>query len=327
MQDRVSKLNLITGFAAIYLIWGSTYLAIRFAVETLPPLMMASVRFFGGAAIFFVWANFRKAPSITGRQFGWAFFTGVLMLGIGGGAVHWAEQYVPSGLAALLVTSVPLMIVGLDWLRPGGVRPSPIVMIGLVMGLTGIFLLVKPQADIIDQSGYLAGAIVILIGAIAWSLGTLISRHADLPKSQLLATAIKLFAGGSMLAVASLIADESVLLSLDAVTMRSILSLVYLITFGSLAFAAYNWLLKASTPAKVSTYAYVNPVVAVILGTVLAGESLSTLTVVAMVVITAAVFVIVNDKAKDSIRLTPDSETERGSERLVASDETGGRAA
>ncbi|UCC44141.1 MAG: EamA family transporter, partial [Candidatus Zixiibacteriota bacterium] len=263
MDSRASRVRYFAAFAAIYIIWGSTYLAIRYAVETVPPLLMASARFILGGTLFFLWANFRSSPTVTASQLRWTTITGVLMLGAGGGAVHWAERYVPSGLTALLVASVPLMMVLLDWLRPSGRRPSGLALTAVIAGFIGIGFLVQPETDITHQAEYLAGSIAVLVGCLAWSFGSVLSRYVDLPESKSLETSLKLLAGGLALLIAGLLSGEAEQIVWAQISRRSVLALVYLVVLGSSAFVGYNYLLKVTTTAKVATYAYINPVVAV----------------------------------------------------------------
>lgn len=284
---------LVLAFLAVYLIWGSTYLAIRFAIETIPPLLMAAARNLLAGAVLFAWAR-RRAPSPpTARQWrATALVGGLLLLG-GNGAVVWAEQRVPSGLTALLVALVPIWMVLLDWWRQGGTQPGARVFVGLALGLAGMVVLVGPETFLGGTPVDHLGAAVLVVGTLSWAIGSLASRSADLPSSPLLATAMEMVAGGGLLLAAGTARGEWPLLHLGAVSMRSAFSLGYLVVFGSLvAFTAYVWLLRVTTPARVSTYAFVNPAVAVVLGWALAGEPLVPRTILATTVIVAAVAVI-----------------------------------
>lgn len=220
-----------------------------------------------------------------------------MLLG-GHGAVVWAEQWVPSGLTALLIATVPLWMVLSGWLR-GGSRPNVRVTAGLMLGFVGVALLAGGVKSLGESHVDLASAVVLVVGAFFWANGSLYSRSARLPSSPLLATAMEMVAGGILLLVASLVAGEWTRLRLDQVSVLSMLSWVYLIVFGSLvAFTSYIWLLKVTTPARVSTYAYVNPVVAMLLGWGLNNESLTLRNVIAAGVILAAVVVITMYQAK-----------------------------
>jgi drug/metabolite transporter (DMT)-like permease len=292
------RAKVLFSFAAVYLIWGSTYLAIRYAIETLPPFLMAGVRYLIAGAILYVFARRSGAPAPTRRHWGSAFVLGALLFVGGNGGVVWAEQHIASGLAALLVATVPLWMVLLDWLRPGGSRPGGAVAAGLVLGTLGVALLVGPGAA--EGAVDLLGAGAVILGALAWAAGSLAAGRLPLPKEMALASAMEMLAGGALLSVVGLLAGEGGRLSLAAVTPRSLLALAYLITFGSLvAFSAYLYLLRETSPARAATYAYVNPVVAVALGALLGGEALSSRMIAASAVIVAAVALIARYRGKD----------------------------
>jgi drug/metabolite transporter (DMT)-like permease len=285
--------KLITAFAAVYLIWGSTYLAIRFAIETMPPHLMAAARFLVAGAILYAWSRWRGAPAPTLRNWRASAIVGAFLLLGGNGAVVWAETRVPSGLTALLVAMVPIWMLVLEMHpRLGGKRPRAAVVAGLVLGLAGLALLVAPGklAGRVDP----IGAGVLVLGCLSWAFGSLQSRVADLPKSGFLAAAMEMLCGGALLLLFGLATGQAGQLSLAAISARSLVSLVYLIFFGSLiGFTAYIWLLGATTPARVSTYAYVNPVVAVLLGWGFANEPMTLRTMLAAAVIVGGVVVII----------------------------------
>jgi drug/metabolite transporter (DMT)-like permease len=288
-----SRAKLIAAFAAVYIIWGSTYLAIRFAIETLPPFLMAGVRFVIAGGLLFGWALLRGAKWPEPAHWVGAAVVGTLLLLGGNGAVVWAEQHVPSGVAALLVAIVPCWLVLLDWLRPGGPRPTGRVIAGLLLGLAGVALLVGPAslmgAGRIDP----LGALVLVIGSFSWAAGSIYSRQRRLPQRPLLATGMQMLAGGVALILAGLVAGEPARLVWSTMSLKSVLALAYLIVFGAIiGYSAYVWLLRASTPARVGTYAYVNPVVAVILGWALAGEVLTIRMLLAAAVIVSGVVLI-----------------------------------
>lgn len=290
--------RIIAAFVSVYLIWGSTYLGIRFAIETIPPHLMAAARFLVAGAILYAWARWRGAPRPTRSNWRAATVIGGLLLLGGNGAVVWAETRVPSGLTALLVATVPIWMALIATFESGGRRPPAPVIAGLVLGMAGLALLVAPGklAGRVD----LLGAAVLLVGTLSWAFGSLHSRGADLPKSGFLAAAMEMLAGGLLLLVFGLATGQAADFALSAVSVRSLTALVYLIVFGSLVgFTAYIWLLGATTPARVSTYAYVNPVVAVLLGWAFAGESLTLRTVLAAAVIVGAVVLIIRYGARD----------------------------
>jgi len=290
--------RIVAAFAAVYVIWGSTYLAIRFAIETMPPHLMAAARFLVAGAILYAWSRWGGAPRPTRRNWRAATVVGGLLLLGGNGAVVWAETRVPSGLTALLVAMVPIWMAVLEGLpRHGGKTPRAPVVAGLVLGLAGLALLIAPGrlAGRVDP----VGAGVLVLGSFCWAFGSLHSRVVDLPKSGFLATAMEMLAGGAWLLVFGLATGQAGKLTLAAVSARSLLSLGYLIVFGSLiGFTAYIWLLKATTPARVSTYAYVNPVVAVLLGWAFAREPITLRTLLAAAVIVGAVALIIRYGAR-----------------------------
>ncbi len=283
----------ILAFAAVYLIWGSTYLAIRFAIETLPPFLMAGTRFVIAGGLLYGWARWRGAGK-PARTHWWAavIVGGLLLLG-GNGSVVWAQLRVPSGVAALLVALVPCWMVLLDWLRPGGTRPAPQVFLGLLLGLVGLAWLIGPDAIMGGGRVDLVGAAVLAFASLSWAAGSIFSRHLPTASPPLLTIGMQQLAGGACLLAFAALAGDFGRLDLAAVSTRSSLALVYLVAFGSIiGFSAYMWLLRVSTPARVSTYAYVNPVVAVLLGWGLADEALTARIGVAAAVIIAGVALI-----------------------------------
>jgi drug/metabolite transporter (DMT)-like permease len=223
-----------------------------------------------------------------------------MLLG-GHGAVVWTEQWVPSGLVSLLVATVPLWMVFLDWFS-GGAKPSVRIVAGVVLGFVGVVLLVGGVESLGASSVDFIGAGLVMFGAFLWANGSLYSRSAKLPSSQLLATAMEMIAGGLLLLAASLVAGEWTRIRLDQVSLRSMLSWVYLVIFGALiAFTCYIWLLKVTTPARVSTYAYVNPIVAMFLGWSFANEPITTRNVLAALIILASVIAITTYQTQEKI--------------------------
>jgi drug/metabolite transporter (DMT)-like permease len=292
-SHKTLRLRVLVAFAAIYLVWGSTYLAIRFAIETLPPLLTAGMRFVIAGPLLYVWARRSGGSRPTRRQWlATAIVGGLLLLG-GNGLVTWSEVRVSSGLTALLVATVPLWMVLLDWVFLRASRPSLNVFLGLALGLIGIVLLIGPANLLGKHRVDLIGAGMALLAALSWAVGSLYARRAPLPAAPLVGTAMEMIAGGVLLLLASGIKGEWAQVDFAAVSLSSWLALVYLTVFGSIvAFTAYTWLLRVSTPARVSTYAYVNPVVAVLLGWAVAGEMLTVQMLVAAVVIICAVVLI-----------------------------------
>ncbi len=292
-----SRGAILAALAAVYIIWGSTYLAIRFAVETLPPFLMAGVRFTIAGAILYGWRRAMGFARPTGAQWRSATVVGALMLLGGNGGVVWAEQFIESGTTALIVASVPFWMVLLDWLRPGGHRPRARVWVGILIGFGGVLLLMGEPGAAGSSPHYLAAFIVLLLASVAWAAGSLYSRSASLP-APLLATGMQMLTGGLLLLLAGAVTGELSGLDPAAFSTRSVLALVYLIVFGALiGYSAYVWLLRVTEPALASTYAYVNPVVAVVLGWLLAGEAMNARIVLAGAVIVAGVVIITTTRS------------------------------
>ena len=288
------RARLIAAFAAVYVIWGSTYLAIRFAVETLPPLLMAGARFVIAGVILLLWSRFRDAAARPTRA-DWrtGLISGSLLLLGGNGGVVWAEQRVPSGIAALLVAVVPLWMVLLDWSRAEGRRPPALVFVGLALGLAGLGLLIGPDSLQGHADISIAGAAVLVLASLSWAAGSMYAKYAPRASSGLIAASTQMIAGGLCLSAVAILAGEPKHMDLSHASMRSILGFLYLVTFGSLVgFTAYVYLLAHTTAAKAATYAYVNPVVAVLLGWAFANEPVTTRTLAAAAVILAGVAII-----------------------------------
>lgn len=324
-----SRGAIIAAFAAVYIIWGSTYLGIRFAIETLPPFLMAGTRFMLAGVLLYLWTAWREsqrssappgglgtaaasAPAVAvdmRQQWLWATLVGGLLLFCGNGAVVWAEARVPSGIVSLLVAGTPIWMVLLDWLAPGGRRPGLIVAVGLALGVAGLVILVGPDAVAGDGAASTAsdqidliGALVVLFGSLTWALGSILSRHAPRGLSALRTTAMQMLAGGTMQIIAGLALGEHTRFDLGDISLRSALAWAYLVVFGSLVgFTAYVWLLDRVSAARASTYAYVNPIVAVLLGWAFAGELITTRTLVAGAVIVAAVAAITIGRARPAV--------------------------
>lgn len=294
-----STAKLLGAFAVLYLVWGSTYLAIRFAIETLPPLLMASVRFLVAGALLYAWARSRGAPRPTRAQWRAAAIVGGLLFVGGNGAVVVSEQWVPSGLVALVVASVPLWMVVVDWLWGSRARPGLQVTVGLLAGFGGVAFLAGSPGAGAGGGHELAGILLVTLGSLAWAAGSIYARQADLPPRPRLWVGMQMLAGGAFLLPLAVATGELGRLDPAGISMKSVLALAYLIVFGALlAFSAYIWLLGVSTPARVSTYAYVNPVVALFLGWALADEPLTFRSVVAGAIIVGSVVVITTGSSR-----------------------------
>lgn len=289
-------------FAAVYLIWGSTYLAIRVGIESFPPLILPGMRHLLTGVILYPllllrWKT-RERPTLA--HWRTAIVTGCLLLFIGNGGVCVAEMTLPSGVAALLVATVSLWMVIVDWLRPGGTRPLPRVAAGIGLGFLGLALLVGPEHLGGSKRVDPVGAGVLVIASLAWACGSLYSKHGALPKSPMLGMAMQSLAGGIALWIAGFFTGEVRALHVAAISLRSWLALAYLIVFGSaMGFTAYLYILKKSTAARVGTYALVNPVVALFLGWLMAGETITLRTVMAAAVILTAVLLVITAPHRD----------------------------
>jgi drug/metabolite transporter (DMT)-like permease len=294
------KLQIALAFLAVYVIWGSTYLAIRFVIQDFPPFMMAGMRFLIAGALLYALVRLRGVPGPKPLQWVPAGIVGTLLLVFGNLGIVLSERTVPTGLVSILVAMVPIYVAILDWLRPGGKSPTMRVIAGLVLGALGIVFLIGPSNITGGHSVDITGLIFLTVGSISWSAGTLYSRYVRWEVSPLMATAMQmLFAGGALSAISVGIGEPSHF-NIAQVGTRSILSLVYLITFGSIVgFTAYIWLLNHVNPSRVATYAYVNPVVAVFLGCALNGEKFTTEMMFAAAIILTAVWFITGAKAKN----------------------------
>jgi drug/metabolite transporter (DMT)-like permease len=282
---------LVAGFATLYLLWGSTFLGIKFAVETLPPLLMAAGRFLGAGLILYTVLRLRGVAAPTWRQWRVGAVTGAFLLLGGNGMVTWGQQTVPSGRAALLIATTPLWMVILSWLFYHGGRPSLRVWLGLAVGFAGAALLIRPGATGSDVA--LAGILAVAVSPVLWTIGTLESRRLRPAEDAFLTSAMQMLTGGALLLLAgTCLGDWPVLLSGQA-SLRSTLAFVYLTLLGGLVgFTTYAWLLRVATPTALSTYAYVNPLVAVLLGWLVAGEVLDMHILLAAGLIIGAVVLI-----------------------------------
>jgi len=299
-----SRAKLLLAFAAVYLIWGSTYLAIRFAIETVPPFLVGGFRFIIAGSLMYAWLRMRGVARPTGTQWRSAFIIGPLLLTGGNGGIVWSVQFVPSGVVALMVACVPLWMLLLAWLR-GGLPPSAREWLGVAMGLFGVSMLVSLDGAQSAGSVSPLAALVMLCSTLSWSVGSMFAREAPLPSSPLLGSAMEMLVGGAGMLLIALSRGEFTLLAASSVSMRSALSIVYLAGFGSIvAYSAYKWLLSRVAPAVVGTYAFVNPVVAVALGWAFASEPLSARTLLAMIVIVGAV-VMISFKPRHEVIVDP----------------------
>ena len=295
---------LIAAFFAVYIFWGSTYLAIKYAIETLPPFLMAGSRFAFAGGILFLWARLSKdyeRPTLA--HWRTSFIVGTLLLLGGNGGVVLAQHYIPSSLAALLVATEPLWIVILSWVWLNQSRPNWKVALGLLLGFAGVWLLISGRGSTGVESagiGQWIGIVAVMIGALAWATGSIYGLRGASPKSSLLAAGMQMLSGSVSLLLVGLIRGEASTFDPSAVSLNSILAVGYLIVFGSLiGFTAYSWLLKNARPSMVATYAYVNPVIAVLLGWLIAGESMTGQMLIGAGVVVGSVVLITSQNTKE----------------------------
>jgi len=287
----------------LYIVWGSTYFGIKVAIETIPPFFHGAIRFLVSGVIILIWQKAAGQAMPTRKQWVSAGIIGTLLLAGGNGLVSWAEQFIPSGIAALVIATVPLSLVIMEGLRPGGVKPTWQAIVGLVIGFIGIFILAGP-AEISGSTTELNsfGVIALLSATVLWASGSIYSKSADLPKASLVSTGAQMLIGSLSLLIVSLLTGELNGWDPTAVSTRSLMGLVYLITIGSIVgFGSYTWLLQNAPISLVATYAYVNPIVAVILGYLFGNEVLEPRIWLAAAIIIGAV-IFINSRGKTQVQ-------------------------
>ena len=309
------RIWIILAFAALYIIWGSTYLAILFAIQSIPPFLMAGLRFLSAGVIMYAIARGR-GDAKPERSTWWSslIIGGCLLLG-GNGGVTLSEKWVPTGLAALLVATVPIYIALLGWLSGTASRPTPMVWLGLIGGFIGVGVLVGPEFTNSNGNHLALGMSILLIGSLSWSIGSLYSRHLKHSSSLILGAGQQMICGGALLALVGFAVGEHRTFDIANVTWLSIGAFVYLVLIGALVgYTAYFYLLRHVEPAKVATYAYINPIVAILLGTLFAGEHLTLRTLLGAGLIIGSVAIVITGQQMKS-------KTERGHiEEIVAVD-------
>jgi drug/metabolite transporter (DMT)-like permease len=301
-RNEPSKFLIIAAFAAIYIIWGSTYIAMLFAIRDIPPMMMLGIRFTVAGLILYIYSILRgeQLPAISSMLK--ISFSGILMLFIGTGAVAWVEQYIPSGLAAIIVATVPLWFVILDKKNWRANFTNKWIISGLVIGFAGVLTLFgdSKALDLTGDKMKLLSVIVLGVGTISWTAGSLYSKYKKVEGSSTMKAAIQMSAAGIVSILTSLVTGEHQQAHWATISWNTIFALLYLITIGSLiGYMAYVWLLSVRPPALVGTYAYVNPVVAVFLGWLLVGEQISRQQIIALAIILAGVILVTLSKGKD----------------------------
>jgi drug/metabolite transporter (DMT)-like permease len=284
-----TRLLTLLAFACIYFVWGSTYLAIRYAVETIPPLFVASFRHLIAGGLLFGWCWWRGLRP-TRQQWFASIVLGVLFFLIGHGTLHWAQQTLPSGMAAFLIATEPIFV-AMILTATRRTRITPMLLVGLLLGLFGVALIIG--GDLQTDRSHMLSIFAVLIGTASWSIGMVYSRSAALHPDDRMAAAMSLLAGAVMLFLGGFVTGEAAELDLNLVSMKSLLALGYLAIAGSLvAYSAYFWLLSRFPPTLVATHTYVNPLVALVLGWSIAGEVLTGRFVFGGIVVIAAIALV-----------------------------------
>jgi len=282
MNLQPSKLALLAGLGVIYVVWGTTYLAIRLAIETIPPFSMVGARYLITALILFIWASTMKHSRPTFKDWKRSAVVGVLLIFFASGSIAWTEQFIPSGLVALIVASLPIWLAIIGWISSGASRPDRYTVSGFFLGSIGVAIIsIMGDQGVLENAridGSLVLGILLLTGAsIAWAIGSLYSRKTETKTSLHYLIAMQSLTGGTLVMLLGVIRGEWIGFSISQVSISSILALGYLIVFGTIiAYSTYVWLIKVGNPTSVGTYAYVNPVIALVLGAVLIGEPLNT---------------------------------------------------
>ena len=300
LTKRPSTSLVVAAFAILYTAWGGTYLAIRIGIETMPPLLMVGSRYVIAGAVLYFWSRLSGEPRPTRVHWRSAAIAGAFLLLGGNGTLAWAEQRVPSGLAALLIATTPFWMALIAWWR-NIARPNIGVAAGLALGFSGMLVLVGPGVFSGHSTIDPLGALVLVCASLSWAIGALYGREAALPKSVLESTGLQMLAGGAQLVLVGALRGELAGFSLGAVTLRSWIAFGYLIVFGGIVgMTVFLWLMRVASPARVSTYAYVNPMVAVVLGWMYAGEALTARTVAAAAIIIAGVILVISFRDRQS---------------------------
>jgi len=296
-SQQLSKLKILSAFVAVYFVWGTTYLAIKYAIETIPPFLMMGMRSLLAGIVLYTWGRLRGDANAARKELPSLILIGSLFFLIGHGVLAWAQQTVPSGVAALLVASEPIIIALFEPLftREGRVRKRTVI--GMLIGISGIAVLVLPQG-LNFKNANLLGSFGILIAAGSWASGAIFSRVAKLPRSPLITGGMQLLFGGVLLVLMSFILGEWADFSFSQVVIRSWLGLMYLVVFGSIiTFSAYTWLLTVTSATRISTHTFINPVIAVLVGWAFGGEALTKVMLVAAVLIIISVYLVLFRKA------------------------------
>ncbi|MEO1049664.1 MAG: EamA family transporter [Bacteroidota bacterium] len=295
MNEQPKLIHVILGFAAVYIIWGSTYLGIAYAIETIPPFLMSGLRFLSAGVLLFAIAKLKKVKVPPRKEIINASISGILLLVGGNMSVAWAEQYIPSSIAAIVIASLPIWLVALDKQQWKKITTDPLLIIGLIIGFAGVaFLIGFDEGFKTNDSGYLVIAFIVLISApIFWSSGTIFMRSAKHPNNSFARITIQMLSSGVVTILVSLFSGETIGFQFGEVSLVSWAALAYLVFFGTIiAFSAYIWLVGVKPPAQVGTYAYVNPIVATLLGWFFRDEPITVQTILALFIILSGVFMV-----------------------------------
>ncbi len=293
-EIRRTELVLLLAFAAVYVLWGSTYLALHYVLETMPPFLMAAFRFSIAGSIMLLFAKISKQRWPTKQEMRNSAVVGFLLLVLGNGGVVWAQQYIPSGITALIVTIEPVWVVLLLWMKSKNQKPTPIVWLGIFLGISGMLVLVGPSTFNRVENLNLWAVLALLISSISWAIGSVYALNVKLPSSSFMSTGFQMLAAGTCMLVIGSSRGEWINLELSEISTNSILGFLYLIIFGSLlGFTSYSYIVKNANPTNVSTYAYVNPVIAVFLGWYIGNERVGFHTLIAATLLVSAVVLII----------------------------------
>ncbi len=297
----------VLAFTCIYLIWGSTYLGIRFAIETIPPFLMVGVRYLLAGGILYAWVVWRgEASRPTAAQWRAAVLFGGCFFLMGNGGVSWAETRIPSGITALLIAMVPLWMTLMETYLRRWSRPTPLATAGLVLGFLGVALLIGPGESLTKAAVDPWGAGALVLATLGWAYGSVHVKDAPHPPSLLQTSAMQMLCGGLLVLLLGFLLGEGRDFHVEEVSARSALAFTYLVIFGSIvAFSAYAWLLQVTRPSRVATYAFVNPIVAVFLGWALGGEEVTGRTLLAGAVVISGVILILRSRAKAAVKAEP----------------------
>lgn len=301
LSVRPERFRLLLAFFLIYFIWGSTYLAIRFAIETMPPFLMAGTRFFAAGLLMLGFLRLKGVANPDRWQWLHLGVIGTFLFLGANGLVVWAEQYITSGLAALLVSTLPLWLILLDWLWAKGPPPTRMAMVGISLGIVGTVLLVDP-ARIVGSSVHLPGAGMVVLASLLWAIGSIYSKKIRQPASIFMSAACQMIGGGASLLLVSVLLGEPAQFDPGAVSAVSLVGFLYLLVFGSMvAISAYVWLLQNASASRVSTYAFVNPAVAIFLGWLLADEEINLHIMLGAGIILAGVFLVIRSSVRNKV--------------------------